>query len=340
MTASSVPVAETALTIDPRVTAADVSPAPSHRRRAWTTASRGVSWPADQRREDDRLCVSWCLLLTVSVNEKGVARPWRRCEKTVAASEVAGAVYTGRAWMRLQAQARTGASCVVEDDPNIRDLDHSPSAGWRGSMSPPSRTAPTGSRRRADGAVRPHRSRRHAAGSRRHHASAARSGATRPTRSVPILMLTARREESDKVLGLETGADDYLTKPFGVREFVARVRALLRRRTASRRPAAHTAPVTAGALTVDPSRRQAQHRRPRGRADGPRVRAPLSARLEPRHRVQPRRADAARLGRRHPHHRAQRGHAGQAGPAQGRERCGQPEFILTVWGTGYKFADV
>jgi DNA-binding response OmpR family regulator len=45
----------------------------------------------------------------------------------------------------------------------------------------------------------------------------------------PILMLTARREESDKVLGLESGADDYLTKPFGVREFIARVRALLRR---------------------------------------------------------------------------------------------------------------
>src|SRR5512135_3497236 len=46
---------------------------------------------------------------------------------------------------------------------------------------------------------------------------------------VPILMLTARREESDKVVGLESGADDYLTKPFGVRELVARVRALLRR---------------------------------------------------------------------------------------------------------------
>ena len=46
---------------------------------------------------------------------------------------------------------------------------------------------------------------------------------------VPILMLTARRDESDKVLGLESGADDYLTKPFGVRELVARVRALLRR---------------------------------------------------------------------------------------------------------------
>lgn len=45
----------------------------------------------------------------------------------------------------------------------------------------------------------------------------------------PILMLTARREELDKVLGLEMGADDYMTKPFGLRELVARLRALLRR---------------------------------------------------------------------------------------------------------------
>jgi len=46
---------------------------------------------------------------------------------------------------------------------------------------------------------------------------------------VPILMLTAKGEEADKVVGLESGADDYLTKPFGVRELVARARALLRR---------------------------------------------------------------------------------------------------------------
>src|SRR5437870_3680451 len=52
---------------------------------------------------------------------------------------------------------------------------------------------------------------------------------SRTNRDVPILMLTARREEADKVIGLESGADDYLTKPFGVRELVARVRALLRR---------------------------------------------------------------------------------------------------------------
>lgn len=76
---------------------------------------------------------------------------------------------------------------------------------------------------------------------------------------VPVLMLTARREESDKVLGLESGADDYLTKPFGVRELVARVRALLRRPRASTVGAAsrHDAPITAGPLRLDPARRQA-----------------------------------------------------------------------------------
>ena len=57
-----------------------------------------------------------------------------------------------------------------------------------------------------------------------------------PNREVPILMLTARREESDKVLGLESGADDYLTKPFSFREFLARISALLRRPRSTWRP--------------------------------------------------------------------------------------------------------
>ncbi len=61
---------------------------------------------------------------------------------------------------------------------------------------------------------------------------------------VPILMLTARREEADKVVGLESGADDYLTKPFGVRELVARARALLRRPRSS-------APAQAAAAASD-----------------------------------------------------------------------------------------
>jgi two-component system, OmpR family, alkaline phosphatase synthesis response regulator PhoP len=78
---------------------------------------------------------------------------------------------------------------------------------------------------------------------------------------VPILMLTARRDESDKVLGLESGADDYLTKPFGVREFVARVRALLRRPRPSRLGTSaldESKPVAAKGLIVDPARRHAR----------------------------------------------------------------------------------
>jgi two-component system OmpR family response regulator/two-component system alkaline phosphatase synthesis response regulator PhoP len=75
----------------------------------------------------------------------------------------------------------------------------------------------------------------------------------------PILMLTARREEADKVLGLDSGADDYLTKPFGVRELTARVRALIRRGTP--RPEAAVAPdgntpVTYKHIAIDPARRR------------------------------------------------------------------------------------
>src|SRR5690349_6427409 len=70
----------------------------------------------------------------------------------------------------------------------------------------------------------------------------------------PILMLTARRDEADKVLGLDSGADDYLTKPFGVRELVARVRALLRR-GAARGDDDGARPLTYKHIEVDPSRR-------------------------------------------------------------------------------------
>jgi DNA-binding response OmpR family regulator len=72
---------------------------------------------------------------------------------------------------------------------------------------------------------------------------------------VPILMLTARREESDKVVGLDSGADDYLTKPFGIRELMARVRALLRRGRATS-PADGTRPIVYKHIEVDPSRRR------------------------------------------------------------------------------------
>src|SRR3989442_5628624 len=68
------------------------------------------------------------------------------------------------------------------------------------------------------------------------------------TASLPIVMLTAKGDEVDRVLGLEIGADDYLVKPFSPKELLARVRAVLRRS----RPAPGTAPTTLGALTIDP----------------------------------------------------------------------------------------
>jgi two-component system alkaline phosphatase synthesis response regulator PhoP len=73
---------------------------------------------------------------------------------------------------------------------------------------------------------------------------------------VPVLLLTARREESDKVLGLESGADDYLAKPFGVAELVARARALMRRPRASADPTLAGRPLTVRGLTVDPAKRR------------------------------------------------------------------------------------
>src|SRR5437868_4641727 len=80
----------------------------------------------------------------------------------------------------------------------------------------------------------------------------------RQTSPVPVLMLTARAEEVDRVVGLEVGADDYLTKPFSTRELVARVRALLRRHERLQEMLAAdraegTSPLSFGPLLVDPA---------------------------------------------------------------------------------------
>ena len=72
----------------------------------------------------------------------------------------------------------------------------------------------------------------------------------------PILFLTARDEEVDRVVGLEIGADDYLTKPFGVRELLARVRALLRRAYGELAAATLAATIVRGDLTIDVERRR------------------------------------------------------------------------------------
>ncbi len=71
---------------------------------------------------------------------------------------------------------------------------------------------------------------------------------------LPIIMLTARDEDIDKIIGLELGADDYLTKPFNPRELVARVKAILRRSERSARP--ETQPVHLGDVVIDPARHE------------------------------------------------------------------------------------
>jgi DNA-binding response OmpR family regulator len=78
--------------------------------------------------------------------------------------------------------------------------------------------------------------------------------AVRATSQVPILMLTARDDDVDKIVGLEVGADDYLTKPFNPRELVARIRSILRRATAP--PPVSKGRRTHGAIAIDAGRRE------------------------------------------------------------------------------------
>jgi DNA-binding response OmpR family regulator len=78
----------------------------------------------------------------------------------------------------------------------------------------------------------------------------------RRTRLMPIIMLTARDAEGDRVLGLEVGADDYVVKPFSIRELVARVRAMLRRvalDSAAAAPAGDPSAIVHGPLVIDPA---------------------------------------------------------------------------------------
>ena len=75
------------------------------------------------------------------------------------------------------------------------------------------------------------------------------------TRDLPIVLLTARGDEADKVAGLNAGADDYVTKPFSTQELIARLRAVLRRRT----PAPSSATLQVGPLSLDVGAHQAIH---------------------------------------------------------------------------------
>jgi DNA-binding response OmpR family regulator len=169
---------------------------------------------------------------------------------------------------------------------------------------------------------------------------ALRSGG--PNQRAAVLMLTARDTEPEKVIGLESGADDYLTKPFGVREFMARVASVLRRTSGGLNEPDRTSTgvVTYADVTLDPERRQA------------RVRGDLVALTKQefdilyllasrRGIVFSRAAVIAKVW---------------GGDTYVTERTvdsvvsrlrrkieldpNDPEMILTAWGVGYKFADV
>ena len=164
----------------------------------------------------------------------------------------------------------------------------------------------------------------------------------RESRYVPILMLTAKSTELDRVVGLETGADDYLAKPFGIPELQARVKALLRRVEALAGEAAADRPdekLIRDGLTIEVERRQVW-------VDGREVQ--LTARE----------FDLLLFFARHPGRVFNRGqlldqvwgynHDGYQHTvnshinrlrAKVEQDPAQPRFILTVWGIGYKFAE-
>jgi DNA-binding response OmpR family regulator len=157
---------------------------------------------------------------------------------------------------------------------------------------------------------------------------------------LPILMLTAKSSELDRVLGLEVGADDYVTKPFSIRELLARVKALFRRVDAMAETPAESAEVLrSNGLEIDPARRQV-------RLDGAEV------------HLTGREFDLLLHFASHPgrvYSRAQLldlvwgyGHEGYEHTvnshinrlrAKIEHTPADPRYILTVWGVGYKFAE-
>ena len=152
----------------------------------------------------------------------------------------------------------------------------------------------------------------------------------------PIIMLTARVEETDRIVGLELGADDYVTKPFSPRELVARVRAVLRRGVAQ--PDAAPATIQAGELTIDPARFEVR------RGDATLELTPTEFTLlytmaSAPGRVFSREQLVDALG---PDYeglaRTMDSHVKNLRARLG-EQARRPRYVLTVFGVGYKFND-
>ena len=150
-------------------------------------------------------------------------------------------------------------------------------------------------------------------------------------------MLTARGEESDRIVGLELGADDYLVKPFSPKELVARVRAVLRRTSGT---AAGAEVLRADDVEVDLPKMRARVDGRAGRPHADRVPAAGDARARARARVHARPA-AGRAARRvtlDTYERAIDAHVKNLRRKIEPEPAG-PRYVLTVHGVGYRFAD-
>ena len=153
--------------------------------------------------------------------------------------------------------------------------------------------------------------------------------------AIPIIMLTARTEETDRFVGLEFGADDYVVKPFSPRELVARVKAVLRRTNGE----TATETIRARDLVIDLPHRRVERNGTRIELTALRIRAAEDSGRQPRSGVHQGPAPRCHAGRcfrilravdRRPHQE----------PAQELEPDPHtPVYVLTVYGVGYKFAD-
>ncbi len=158
---------------------------------------------------------------------------------------------------------------------------------------------------------------------------------------LPILMLTAKDDVVDKVLGLEMGADDYITKPFSLRELEARIKSVLRRsRTASSGGGTKDeAPITRGRLRIDPARREVtigerQVDLTPKEFDLLRLFASNPGRVFPRKYLLEKIWDYSYEG----YDRTIDSHINRL-RAKIEENPENPQMVLTVWGIGYKFSD-
>ena len=142
-----------------------------------------------------------------------------------------------------------------------------------------------------------------------------------PNRNAPILMLTARREEADKVMGLDSGADDYLTKPFGVRELMARAAALTRRvRGTLTGEDGDARPLDVHGVELDPSRRAVRVRGTPIEVTRQEFNLLYVLASNPGHRLHPRASAVEGVAGTVLRHRTQRRHIGEATAKKNRNR--------------------